>query len=103
MNGAGWFDSSAEPRVITPCMSRLRACHDGGRKRQERDEHQVQRVEEQQRVIRPYDPVEHGVMIEPDRPNDDEADRMGQAGGPEVEQAEPEGLAFVSILFPSIK
>jgi hypothetical protein len=54
--------------------------------RQERDRHQQQGVAEEQNPVGRPDVVEHGVVVGPDLADQQERERVGQVGRPQLEQ-----------------
>ena len=58
-------------------------------KRQKCDEHQVEDVQQQQRSIHANDVVEHGVVVDPDGTDHQEADRVSEVERPELEKCCP--------------
>ncbi len=60
---------------------------DGGWKRQERDEHQVHGIKQEELLVDPTDPIEHGMMINPNSADHHEANCIGQIRRPQLQQS----------------
>src|SRR5436190_8234119 len=75
---------SSSGAFLETSMKRL--SEDGSGKWHEGDEHQVQRVQQNQWLINAFDPFEHGMMIDPNRSDDDEADGIGYIRRPQLQQ-----------------
>ena len=63
---------------------------DRGGERDQGHRHQQQEVEKGELAVHPRDQVHHRVVVHPDDPDDEEADRVGGVVRPEVAEAAPE-------------
>lgn len=61
-------------------------CQNRGRERYEPDDHELQEVDQQRAVVHAHDVVVHLVVVQPNRPDGEEADRVGDIRGPQVQQ-----------------